>query len=119
MSKAQARHPGALRQEWKQVRKSPNAHHEVFPKLEDRMPREDMSLDEARQVIACWLESIDVGDLTDDQFEAAILSNPRLNTAFDTVAASAVGQFAEQVQHGSTTLSYESRASVSKASKPS
>jgi len=59
-----------------------------------------MSLDEARQVIACWLESIDVGDLTDERFEAAISSDERLNTAFDTLAASAVEQFSIQVQHG-------------------
>jgi hypothetical protein len=73
------------------------------------MPREDMSLDEARQVIACWLESIEVGDLTDERFEAATSSDPRLNTAFDTVAASAIKQFSAQVQHGRIKLSYESR----------
>jgi hypothetical protein len=31
-----------------------------------------MSADEARQVIACWLESIDIVDLTEERFEAAI-----------------------------------------------
>jgi hypothetical protein len=58
------------------------------------------SLDEARQVIACWLESVDVGDLTEEQFEAVISADPRLNAAFDIIAASAVEQFSAHVQHG-------------------
>jgi hypothetical protein len=48
-----------------------------------------MSLDEAQQV----MESINAGDLTNAQCEDAILSDPRLKTAFDTVAALAVEQF--------------------------
>jgi hypothetical protein len=64
------------------------------------MACETMSLDEAREVIARWLESIDVGDFTDERFEAAVSSDRRLNAAFDTVAASAVEQFSAQVQHG-------------------
>jgi hypothetical protein len=63
-----------------------------------------MSLDEARQVIKCWLESIDVCDLTDERFEAAKQFDPRLNSAFDIVAASAVEQFSAQVQHGRVKL---------------
>jgi len=62
-----------------------------------------MSLDEARQVITCWLESIDSVnpiDLTEERFDAAISSDERLNAAFDIVAASAVEQFSAHVQHG-------------------
>lgn len=63
-----------------------------------------MSLDEARQVIACWLESIDIVDLTDERFEAAISCDERLTAAFDIVAASAVEQFSAHVQHGRMKL---------------
>jgi hypothetical protein len=60
-----------------------------------------MSLDQARQVIACWPESLDVGDLTEEQFESAISADPQLNAAFDVIATSAVRQFSAHVQHGS------------------
>jgi len=63
-----------------------------------------MSLDEARQVIACWLESIDIVDLTEERFEAAISCDERLNAAFDIVAASAVEKFSAHVQHGRVKL---------------
>jgi len=63
-----------------------------------------MSLDEARRVIASWLESIDVVDLTEERFEAAVSADRQLNTAFDTVAASAVEQFSTQVQTGRVKL---------------
>lgn len=63
-----------------------------------------MSLDQARQVIACWLESLYVGDLTEEQFEAAMSADPQLNAAFDVIATSAVEQFSAHVQHGKLTL---------------
>ena len=63
-----------------------------------------MSLEEARQVIACWLESIDVVDLTEERFEAAISCDEQLNAAFDIVAASAVEQFSAHVQRGRVKL---------------
>jgi hypothetical protein len=61
-----------------------------------RLRPQAMSLDEARQVIACWLESIetvDPIDLTEERFDAAIASDERLDAAFDIIAASAVEQF--------------------------
>ncbi|HEV7512590.1 MAG TPA: hypothetical protein VGO27_12900 [Candidatus Acidoferrum sp.] len=39
-----------------------------------RLKPQAMSLDEARQMISRWLESIDVVDLTEERFEAAIAS---------------------------------------------
>jgi hypothetical protein len=66
-----------------------------------------MSLDEARQVITCWLESIetvDPIDLTEERFNAAIASDERLNAAFDIIAASAVEQFSAHVLHGRVKL---------------
>jgi hypothetical protein len=66
-----------------------------------------MSLDEARQVITCWLESIetvDPTDLTEERFDAAIASDERLNAAFDIIAASAVEQFSAHVLHGRVKL---------------
>jgi hypothetical protein len=68
-----------------------------------RLRPQAMSLDEARQVITCRLESIetvDPIDLTEKRFEAAISCDERLNTAFDIIAASAVEQFSAYVQHG-------------------
>jgi hypothetical protein len=62
-----------------------------------------MSLDEARHVITCWLESIetvDPIDLTEERFDAAIASSERLSAAFDIIAASAVEQFSAHVLHG-------------------
>ena len=73
-----------------------------------RLRPQAMSLDEARQVISCWLESIetvDLIDLTEDRFDAAIASDERLNTAFDIIAASAVEQFSAHVLHGPVKLS--------------
>jgi hypothetical protein len=66
-----------------------------------------MSLDEARQVITCWLESIDFVDpvdLTEERFDAAISSDERLNAAFDIIAASAVEQFSACVRYGRVKL---------------
>jgi hypothetical protein len=66
-----------------------------------------MSLDEARQVITCWLESTDSVnsvDLTEERFDAAISADERLNAAFDIVAASAVEQFSAHVRHGRVRL---------------
>jgi hypothetical protein len=66
-----------------------------------------MSLDEARRVITCWLESIetlDPIDLTEERFEAAISSDERLNAAFDIIAASAVEQFSAHVLRGRLKL---------------
>ena len=66
-----------------------------------------MSLDEARQVIACWLESIQTADpidLTEERFDAAIAADQRLNEAFDIIAASAVEQFSAHVLHGRLKL---------------
>jgi hypothetical protein len=66
-----------------------------------------MSLDEARQVITCWLESIetmDPIDLTEERFNAAISSDERLNEALDIIAASAVEQFSTHVLHGRVKL---------------
>lgn len=66
-----------------------------------------MSIDEARQVITRWLESMDAVDpidLTEQRFEAAISSDERLNAAFDIIAASALEQFPEHVQHGRVKL---------------
>jgi len=43
-----------------------------------------VSLNEVRQVITCWLESIDNVDsidLTEERFNAAIASDERLNAA--------------------------------------
>jgi hypothetical protein len=68
-----------------------------------RLRPQAMSLDEARQVIACWLESIqtvDPIDLTEERFDAAIGSDQHLNEAFDIIAASAVEQFSARVLHG-------------------
>ena len=67
-----------------------------------RLRPQAMSLDEARQVITCWLESmgtVDPIDLTEQRIEAAISCDERLNAAFDIVAASAVEQFSAHVQH--------------------
>jgi hypothetical protein len=64
-----------------------------------RLTPQAMSLDEARQVIACWLESIqtvDPIDLTEERFDAAIAS--------DIIAASAVEQFSAHVLHGRLKL---------------
>jgi hypothetical protein len=72
-----------------------------------RLTPQAMSLDEARQVIACWLESIqtvDPIDLTEERFDAAIASDQRLNEAFDIIAASAVEQFSAHVLHGRLKL---------------
>jgi hypothetical protein len=72
-----------------------------------RLRPQAMSLDEARQVITCWLESIetvDPIDLTEDRFDAAIESDQRLNEAFDIIAASAVEQFSAHVLHGRLKL---------------
>jgi hypothetical protein len=72
-----------------------------------RLRPQAMSLDEARQVITCWLEStdsVDPIDLTEERFDAAISSDERLNAAFDIVAASAVEQFSAHVQHGRMKL---------------
>jgi hypothetical protein len=72
-----------------------------------RLRPQAMSLDEARQVIACWPESIqtvDPIDLTEERFDAAIASNQRLNEAFDIIAASAVEQFSAHVLHGRLKL---------------
>jgi hypothetical protein len=62
-----------------------------------------MSLDDARQVITCWLESMateDPIDLTEERFDAATSCDERLNAALDIIAASAVEQFSAYVQHG-------------------
>jgi hypothetical protein len=72
-----------------------------------RLRPQAMSLDEARQVITCWLESIetvDPIDLTEERFDAAIASDQRLNEAFDIIAASAVEQFSAHVLHGRLKL---------------
>jgi hypothetical protein len=72
-----------------------------------RLRTQVMSLDEARQVITCWLESTDSVnpiDLTEERFDAAISADERLNAAFDIVAASAVEQFSAHVQHGRMKL---------------
>lgn len=69
-----------------------------------RLKPQAMSLDEARQMISRWLESIDVVDLTEERFEAAIASDERLNEAFDIIAASAVEQFSAHVLHGRLKL---------------
>jgi hypothetical protein len=66
-----------------------------------------MSLDEARQIITCWLnrfETVDSIDLTEDRFDAAIAADERLNEAFDIIAASAVEQFSAHVLHGRLKL---------------
>lgn len=66
-----------------------------------------MSLDEARQVITCWLESMETVnwiDLTEERFDAAVASDQRLNAAFDIIAASAVEQFSAHVLHGCVKL---------------
>ena len=66
-----------------------------------------MSPDEARQIITCWLESIetvDLIDLTEEQFDAAVASDERLNAAFDIIAASAMEQFSAHVLHGRLKL---------------
>ncbi len=66
-----------------------------------------MSLDEARQIITCWLnrfETVDLIDLTEDRFDAAIAADERLNAAFDIIAASAVEQFSANVLHGRLKL---------------
>src|ERR1700688_97609 len=55
-----------------------------------RLRPQAMSLDEARQIITCWLESIetvDPIDLTEEQFDAAIASDERRSAAFDIIAA--------------------------------
>jgi hypothetical protein len=62
-----------------------------------------MSLDEARQIITCWLESIetvDPIDLTEERFDAAMASNERMRAAFDIIGASAVEQSSAHVLHG-------------------
>jgi hypothetical protein len=72
-----------------------------------RLRPQAMSLDEARQVITCWLESIETVDpinLTEERFDAAIASDDRLNEAFDIIAASAVEQFSAHVLHGRLKL---------------
>jgi hypothetical protein len=72
-----------------------------------RLRPQAMSLDEARQVITCWLESIEAVDpinLTEERFNAAILSDERLDQAFDIIAASAVEQFSAHVLHGRVKL---------------
>src|ERR1700688_4627934 len=72
-----------------------------------RLRPQAMSLDEARQVITCWLESIETVDpinLTEERFDAAIASDDRLNEAFDIIAASAVEQFSTHVLHGRLKL---------------
>jgi hypothetical protein len=72
-----------------------------------RLKPQAMSLDEARQVITRWLESIqtvDPIDLTEERFDAAIASDQRLNEAFDITAASAVKQFSVHVLHGRLKL---------------
>jgi hypothetical protein len=72
-----------------------------------RLRPQAMSLDEARQVITCWLESIetvDPIDLTEERFDTAIASDQRLNAAFDIIAASAVEQFSAHVLHGRVQL---------------
>ena len=71
-----------------------------------RLRPQAMSLDEARQVITCWLESTSVNpiDLTEERFDAAIPVDERLNAAFDIVAASAVEQFSAHVRHGRVRL---------------
>jgi hypothetical protein len=72
-----------------------------------RLRPQAMSLDEARQIITCWLESIetvDTIDLTEEQFDAAIASDERLNAAFDIIAASAMEQFSAHVLHGRLKL---------------
>jgi len=71
-----------------------------------RLRTQVMSLDEARQVITCWLESTSVNpiDLTEERFDAAIPVDERLNAAFDIVAASAVEQFSAHVRHGRVRL---------------
>ena len=72
-----------------------------------RLRTQVMSLDEARQVITCWLESTDRVnpiDLTEEQFDAAISVDERLNAAFDIVAASAVEQFSAHVRNGRVKL---------------
>jgi hypothetical protein len=72
-----------------------------------RLRPQAMSLDEARQVIARWLESIqtvDPIDLTEERFDAAIASDQRLNEVFDIIAASAVEQFSAHVVHGRLRL---------------
>jgi hypothetical protein len=66
-----------------------------------------MSLDEARLVITCWLESTDSVnpvDLTEERFDAAISADERLNAAFDIVSASAVEQFSTYVRQGRVKL---------------
>jgi hypothetical protein len=72
-----------------------------------RLRPQAMSLDEARHVITCWLESIetvDPIDLTEERFNAAISSDERLNEALDIIAASAVEQFSTHVLHGRLKL---------------
>jgi hypothetical protein len=72
-----------------------------------RLKPQAMSLDEARQVITCWLESIetvDPTDLTEERFDAALASDERLNAAFDIITASAVEQFSAHVLHGRVKL---------------
>ena len=72
-----------------------------------RLRHQAMSLDEARQVITCWLESmetVDPIDLTEERFDAATASDERLNAAFDIIAASAVEQFSAHVLHGRLKL---------------
>jgi hypothetical protein len=72
-----------------------------------RLRTQVMSLDEARQVITCWLESAQVVNsiaLTEERFDAAISADERLNAAFDIVAASAVEQFSAHVKHGRVKL---------------
>jgi hypothetical protein len=72
-----------------------------------RVKPQAMSRDEARQVITCWLESIETEDpidLTEDRFDAAIASDERLNEAFDIIAASAVEQFSAHVLQGRLKL---------------
>ena len=72
-----------------------------------RLRPQAMSLDEARQEITCWLESIqtvDPIDLTEERFDGAIASDERLNEAFDIIAASAMEQFSAHVLHGRLKL---------------
>jgi hypothetical protein len=87
---------------------SPEAHMSRTGQSEPlRLRPQAMSLDEARQVITCWLESIetvDPIDLTEERFDAAIASDERLNAAFDIIAASAVEQFSAHVLHGRVKL---------------
>jgi hypothetical protein len=89
-------------------RLKPGAHMSSIGQSEPlRLRPQAMSLDEARQVITCWLESIetvDPIDLTEERFDAAIASDERLNAAFDIIAASAVEQFSAHVLHGRVKL---------------